>query len=201
MADPTPGAFARVVDRLLASPHHGEHWARHWLDVARYSDTKGYVYDREERFFVQAPAYRDWVVKAFNDDLAYDRFLLHQVAADQAAPGDRSALAAMGFLTLGRRFLGVTHDIIDDRIDVLTRGTMALTVGCARCHDHKFDPIPTADYYSLYGVFRNSAERMEPLVEGDSIEELAGAARPCGRGCSPPARRRRIGPSGGRPTT
>ncbi len=165
VADPDPDAFARVVDRLLASEHHGEQWARHWLDVARYSDTKGYVYAREERFFVQAPAYRDWVVKAFNDDMPYDRFLLHQVAADQAAPGDRSALAAMGFLTMGRRFLGVTRDIIDDRIDVLTRGTMGLTVGCARCHDHKFDPIPTSDYYSLYGVFQNCIERMEPIAD------------------------------------
>jgi hypothetical protein len=165
VADPDPNAFARVVDRLLASEQHGEQWARHWLDVARYSDTKGYVYGREERFFVQAPAYRDWVVKAFNEDMPYDRFLQLQVAADQVAPGDRSALAAMGFLTMGRRFLGVTRDIIDDRIDVLTRGTMGLTVGCARCHDHKFDPIPTADYYSLYGVFQNCVERMEPIAD------------------------------------
>jgi len=105
VADPDPNAFARVVDRLLASEQHGEHWARHWLDVARYSDTKGYVYAREERFFVQAPAYRDWVVKAFNEDMPYDRFLRLQVAADQVAPGDRSALAAMGLLTMGRRFL------------------------------------------------------------------------------------------------
>jgi mono/diheme cytochrome c family protein len=165
VADPDPSAFARVVDRLLASEQHGEQWARHWLDVARYSDTKGYVYAREERFFVQAPAYRDWVVKAFNDDMPYDRFLRLQVAADQVAPGDRSALAAMGFLTMGRRFLGVTRDIIDDRIDVLTRGTMGLTVGCARCHDHKFDPIPTADYYSLYGVFQNCVERLEPIAD------------------------------------
>ncbi len=165
VADPDPNAFARVVDRLLASEQHGEQWARHWLDVARYSDTKGYVYGREERFFVQAPAYRDWVVKAFNEDMPYDRFLRLQVAADQVEPGDRSALAAMGFLTMGRRFLGVTRDIIDDRIDVLTRGTMGLTVGCARCHDHKFDPIPTADYYSLYGVFQNCVERMEPIAD------------------------------------
>ena len=164
-ADPAPDAYEALVDRLLASPHYGERWARHWLDVARYSDTKGYVYAREERFFVQAPAYRDWVVRAFNEDLPYDRFLLLQIAADQAAPGDRAALAAMGFLTLGRRFLGVTHDIIDDRIDVVTRGTMGLTVGCARCHDHKFDPIPTADYYSLYGVFQNSTERLVPIAE------------------------------------
>jgi hypothetical protein len=166
LADPDSDseAFARVVDRLLASTQYGEQWARHWLDVARYSDTKGYVYAREERFFVQAPAYRDWVVKAFNDDMPYDRFLLLQVAADQVAPGDRQALAAMGFLTIGRRFLGVTHDIIDDRIDVLTRGTMGMTVGCARCHDHKFDPIPTSDYYALYGVLQNCAERIEPIV-------------------------------------
>ena len=133
--------------------------------MARYSDTKGYVYAREERFFVHAPAYRDWVVRAFNEDLPYDRFLLLQIAADQAAPDDRAALAAMGFLTLGRRFLGVTHDIIDDRIDVVTRGTMGLTVGCARCHDHKYDPIPTADYYSLYGVFQNCTERLVPIAE------------------------------------
>ena len=163
--DPDPDAFAKLVDRLLASKAYGEQWARHWLDVARYSDTKGYVYAREERFFVQPAPYRDWVVKAFNEDLPYDRFLLDQIAADQADPDDRSALAAMGFLTLGRRFLGVTHDIIDDRIDVVTRGTMGLTVACARCHDHKFDPIPTADYYSLYGVFRNCTERLAPLAE------------------------------------
>ena len=164
-ADPDPAAYETLVDRLLASPHYGERWARHWLDVARYADTKGYVYSREERFFVHAPAFRDWVVRAFNEDMPYDRFLLLQVAADQAAPGDRPALAAMGFLTLGRRFLGVTHDIIDDRIDVVTRGTMGMTVACARCHDHKFDPIPTADYYSLYGVFQNSAERLLPIAE------------------------------------
>jgi hypothetical protein len=177
VADPDPDAFARVVDRLLASTHHGEQWARHWLDVARYSDTKGYVYAREERFFVQAPAYRDWVVKAFNDDMPYDRFLLLQVAADQVAPGDRSTLAALGFLTIGRRFLGVTHDIIDDRIDVLTRGTMGLTVGCARCHDHKFDPISTSDYYSLYGVFQNCTERMEPVVAPGKPDDASRAFR------------------------
>jgi hypothetical protein len=163
--DADPDAYAKLVDRLLASPQYGEQWARHWLDVARYSDTKGYVYAREERFFVHAPAYRDWVVKAFNDDLPYDEFLMLQLAADQAAPNDPSALAAMGYLTLGRRFLGVTHDIIDDRIDVVGRGLLGLTIGCARCHDHKFDPIPTADYYSLYGVFQNCAERMVRISE------------------------------------
>ena len=165
VGDADPEAYAKLVDRLLASPQYGEHWARHWLDVARYSDTKGYVYGREERFFVHAPAYRDWVVRAFNEDLPYDDFLLLQLAADQAAPNDRAALAAMGYLTLGRRFLGVTHDIIDDRIDVVGRGMLGLTVGCARCHDHKYDPIPTDDYYSLYGVFQNCTERLVPIAE------------------------------------
>jgi hypothetical protein len=163
--DESPDAYDRLVDRLLESPHHGEQWARHWLDVARYSDTKGYVYAREEPSWVHARTYRDWVVRALNEDLPYDRFLLLQVAADQAADRPED-LAAMGFLTLGRRFLGVKHDIIDDRIDVVSRGMLGLTVACARCHDHKYDPIPTADYYSLYGVFGNSEERLVPAVDG-----------------------------------
>ncbi|AMV37273.1 PSD1 and planctomycete cytochrome C domain-containing protein [Planctomyces sp. SH-PL62] len=174
-ADPDPDAYEKLVDRLLASKRYGEQWGRLWLDVARYSDTKGYVYAREERFLVQAPAYRDWVVKAFNDDMPYDRFLVAQIAADQQAESDGDpALAAMGFLTVGRRFLGVARDVIDDRIDVVTRGTMGLTVACSRCHDHKFDPIPTADYYSLYGVFMNCTERLarigEPSLEGAERE-------------------------------
>jgi len=174
-ADPDPNAYEKLVDRLLASEHYGEQWARHWLDVARYSDTKGYVYGREERFLVQSAAYRDWVVRAFNDDLPYDRFLLDQLAADQVEPDDPEALAAMGFLTIGRRFLGVTPDVIDDRIDVVTRGTMGLTVSCARCHDHKFDPIPTADYYSLYGVFQNCAERLTRIGEPETNDEATEA--------------------------
>ncbi|MEZ6137336.1 MAG: PSD1 and planctomycete cytochrome C domain-containing protein [Pirellulaceae bacterium] len=156
--DELPQAFERLVDALLKSPHYGEKWARHWLDVARYSDTKGYVYAREERFWTQAWTYRDWVVQALNADMPYDRFLLLQIAADQIADRQPGDLAAMGFMTLGRRFLGVRRDIIDDRIDVVTRGTMGLTVGCARCHDHKYDPIPTDDYYSLYGVFDSCVE-------------------------------------------
>jgi len=154
--------YSQLVDELLASPHYGEQWARHWLDVARYSDTKGYVYAREEKRWVHAAPYRDWVVKALNDDMPYDRFLKLQIAADQLVSPHSPDLVAMGFLTLGRRFLGVTHDIIDDRIDVVTRGTLGLTVACARCHDHKFDPIPTRDYYALYGVFQSCAEEVVP---------------------------------------
>jgi mono/diheme cytochrome c family protein len=170
VADADPQAYEKLVDRLLESPHYGEQWARHWLDVARYSDTKGYVYAREQRMWVHAWNYRDWVVQAFNNDMPYDRFLLLQLAADQATD-DKSQLAAMGFLTLGRRFLGVTRDIMDDRIDVVTRGTLGLTVACARCHDHKYDPIPTRDYYSLYGVFHSSAEQIVTIAQPDSPDE------------------------------
>jgi hypothetical protein len=166
-ADPAPDAYARLVDTYLASPHYGERWARYWLDVARYADTKGYVFE-EERKFPYAYTYRDYVVKAFNADLPFDQFVREQLAADRLVASGQappSAQAAMGFLTLGRRFLNNVHDIIDDRIDVVTRGLMGLTVGCARCHDHKYDPIPQKDYYSLYGVFASSAEPKDlPLV-------------------------------------
>lgn len=174
--DREPDAYERLVERLLASPAYGHNMARDWLDVARYSDTKGYVYAREERFFIQAPAYRNWVIEALNVDLPYNRFLELQIAADQVDPNSTRSLAAMGFLTLGRRFLGVTHDILDDRIDVVSRGTLGLTVACARCHDHKYDPIPTSDYYSLYGVFMNCTEQQVEMTVGsetnsaDSLE-------------------------------
>ena len=165
--DPSPDAFAKVIDRLLASPRYGERWGRFWLDVARYADTKGYVFE-EERRYAFSYTYRDWVIRALNEDLRYDQFLIQQIAADRLDLGaDKRPLAALGFLTLGRRFLNNPPDIIDDRIDVVCRGTMALTVSCARCHDHKYDPIPTADYYSLYGVFASSHEPAElPLIGG-----------------------------------
>jgi hypothetical protein len=165
LRDSSPGAFGKVVDRLLASPRYGERWGRHWLDVARYSDTKGYVFE-EERRYPYAYTYRDWVIQAFNSDLPFDQFLIQQIAADKLDLGsDNGALAALGFLTLGRRFLNNPPDIIDDRLDVIGRGTMGLTIGCARCHDHKFDPIPTSDYYSLYGVLDSSVEPKElPLL-------------------------------------
>ena len=164
-ADASPDAFAKVIDRLLASPHYGERWGRYWLDIARYADTKGYVFE-EERRFPFSYTYRDWVIRAFNEDLPYDQFVTQQIAADRLPLGDdKRPLAAMGFLTIGRRFLNNQPDIIDDRIDVVTRGTMALTVQCARCHDHKYDPIPIDDYYSLYGVFSSSEEpREQPII-------------------------------------
>jgi cytochrome c553 len=156
-------AWERVIDRLLASPHYGERWGRHWLDIARYADTKGYVFE-EERKYAYSYTYRDYVIRAFNEDKPYDRFLIEQLAADRLG-GEPRTLAAMGFVTLGRRFLNNPHDIIDDRIDVVSRGLLGLTVACARCHDHKYDPIPTKDYYSLYGVFASSFEPKDlPLI-------------------------------------
>jgi len=146
------------IDRLLKSPRYGEHWARNWLDVARYADNKGYVFF-EEKNFPWAWTYRDYVIRSLNNDKPFDKFVIEQLAADQLDLGhDQTPLTALGFLTLGARFSGNIHDILDDRIDVTTRGLMGLTVSCARCHDHKYDPIPTADYYSLYGVFRSAAE-------------------------------------------
>ncbi|MEO6738820.1 MAG: PSD1 and planctomycete cytochrome C domain-containing protein [Chthoniobacteraceae bacterium] len=160
---PTHDAFAKVVDRLLASPQYGERWGRHWLDVARYADHRGYLAGGVSREYPFAWTYRDWVIAALNEDMPYDQFLTRQLAADipgsGARPGD---IAALGFLTLGRRFLNNTNDIIDDRIDVIMRGTMSLTVGCARCHDHKFDPITAKDYYALYGVMASSEEDSDP---------------------------------------
>ncbi len=165
-ADKAPDAYEKAVDRLLASPHYGERWARHWLDVARYADTKGYTFE-EDRNYPNAYTYRNWVINALNRDLPYDQFVIQQIAADRlpevANGDDKTPLAAMGFLTLGRRFLNSVPDIIDDRIDVTMRGFQAFTVSCARCHDHKFDPIPTQDYYSLYGIFDSSREDTLPI--------------------------------------
>ncbi len=171
--DRSPDAWDRAIERLLASPQYGERWGRHWLDVARYADTKGYVFT-DERRFPSAYTYRDYVVRSFNDDLPYDRFLVEQLAADRLPLGaDKQPLAAMGYLTLGRRFLNNQQDIIDDRIDVVCRGLMGLTVSCARCHDHKFDPIPTRDYYSLYGVFASSVEPAVLPIIGQAHDPVA----------------------------
>ena len=166
--DHSQEAFARVVDRLLASPRYGERWGRHWLDVARYADTKdGVLMYGDDRIRPYAYTYRDYVIRAFNEDTPFDRFIQEQLAADVVAPkAEPWRLAAMGFLTLGRMFDNNIHDQIDDRIDTVTRGFLGLTVACARCHDHKYDAIGTADYYSLYGVFASSEAPLElPLIE------------------------------------
>ena len=161
-------AFRATVDRLLASREHAEHWTRKWLDLARYADTMGYAFDNQDHRYPFAWTYRDWVVDALERDLPYDQFVTLQLAADRIEPPvPRSDLAALGFLTVGRTFLGNTHDIIDDRIDLVTRGLMGLTVACSRCHDHKYEPVSTADYYALHGIFSSSTIPEELPVIGD----------------------------------
>jgi hypothetical protein len=159
LEDASSKAKQRVVDRLLASPEYGQRWARHWLDVARYADTRGYVGVGHETRYPFAYTYRDYVVQSLNDDKPFDRFVLEQLAADQLELSeDKSELAAMGFLTAGHNFMGRKHLAIDQTIDVISRGLFGLTVTCARCHDHKFDAIAADDYYSLYSIIANGYE-------------------------------------------
>ncbi len=175
LADDSPQAFVKVVDRLLASPHYGERWARYWLDSARYSDTTGGERNaaRADYRFPYAWTYRDWVIKSFNDDMPYDQFILQQLAADKLPKNTTANAAALGFITVGEQFENA-NDVINDRIDVVTKGFLGLTVSCARCHDHMFDPIPTEDYYALHGIFASTIEPGEqPLLGVTSDVKLA----------------------------
>jgi Protein of unknown function (DUF1553)/Protein of unknown function (DUF1549)/Planctomycete cytochrome C len=162
LADTTPQAFATVVDRLMATPAYGERWGRFWLDTSRYADTVGgdkNAARRGDYRYAYAWTYRDYVIRAFNEDKPYNQFILEQLAADQLPeikPTDER-MAALGFLTVGERFANV-NDVINDRIDTVAKGFLGLTVACARCHDHKFDPIPTSDYYALHGIFASTLE-------------------------------------------
>jgi hypothetical protein len=162
--DASAEAFEKVVDRLLESPRYGERWGRHWLDIARYADTHGGAAIGFKKFPFSY-TYRDYVISAFNQDLPYDQFITEQLAADQLGLNENdSALAALGFLTVGQQFPN-PNDTIDDQIDVITRGFLGLTVTCARCHDHKYDAIPTTDYYSLYATFAPSeSPKLLPTV-------------------------------------
>ena len=167
LADERPDAWERVVERLLASPRYGERWGRHWLDVARYADSNGLD---ENIAHPNAFRYRDWVIDAFNADKPYDRFVQEQIAGDlMPAAGDDERfenLAGTGFLTLGAKVLAeqdvdkMVIDIVDEQVNVIGRAFLAEPIGCARCHDHKFDPIPTADYYAMAGILR-STQTME----------------------------------------
>jgi hypothetical protein len=163
LVDDSPEAFDRVVDRLLASPRYGERWGRHWLDVARYADSNGLD---ENVAHGHAWRYRDYVVAAFNRDKPFDQFVLEQLAGDLLPAQSREArnehLVATGFLALGPKVLAepdeakLEMDLIDEQIDTVGRAFLGMTLGCARCHDHKFDPIATADYYGLAGVFKST---------------------------------------------
>ena len=189
LADSSPQAFERVVDRLLQSPRYGERWGRHWLDVVRYADTCGNASDYP---VPQAHRYRDWVIRAFNRDLSYQQFLREQIAGDllpstnDAEKYDR--IVATGYLAIARRFggsrKGEHHLTLEDSIDNLGRAILGSTISCARCHDHKFDPITMSDYYGLYGIFESTrypfpgaeADKKQadfvPLMSDSEIEAL-----------------------------
>jgi hypothetical protein len=164
LADKSPKAFEKVVDRLLASPRYGERWGRHWLDVMRYADSTG---SDEDHRYPHAWRYRDYVVQAFNDDMPYDQFVREQLAGDILSADPNSGvgyrgIVATGFLALGKKALAQKdlplkrYDVVDDQIDVTAKAFLGLTVTCARCHDHKFDPIATKDYYQLAAIFAST---------------------------------------------
>jgi cytochrome c553 len=172
LKDGSPEAYAKVVDRLLASPRYGERWARHWLDLARYGEDQAHTF--QARVFPQGYLYRDWVVKSLNADLPYDQFLIQQIAADQIdGPDKQERLAALGFFGLGASYYSGSPTAIaderDDKLDTLCRSMLGLTVACARCHDHKFDPIPTADYYSLASIIASTDYKEYPKAPADVV--------------------------------
>ena len=174
LTDTRPDAFARLVDRLLTSPRYGERWGRHWLDVVRYADTDGYSNDYERP---NAWRYRDYVIRSFNQDTPYDRFIVEQLAGDEMYPSGPENLVATGFLRMGpweQTGMSVAALTRQQWLDDVTHSTatvfLGLTMGCARCHDHKFDPIPTRDYYALQAVFASTdfAQREAPFLAGES---------------------------------
>ena len=172
LADQSPGAFAKVVDRLLASPRYGEKWGRNWLDVARYADSTG---NDEDHRYPNAWRYRDYVISSFNNDLPYDQFVREQLAGDlmpAKRPGEvnRQGITATGFLALGPKAIAqqdkkkMLYDVYDEQLDVTTRAFMGLTIACSRCHNHKFDPILTRDYYSIVGIFAGTRSFSDPMA-------------------------------------
>jgi mono/diheme cytochrome c family protein len=158
--DRSPDAFAKVIDRLLASPRYGERWGRLWLDVARYSDDR--LDSERDNPYPASFRYRDWVIQAIQNDLPYDVFVKAQIAGDQL-PDPEKYRAALGFYAL-------SPEMQDDRVDATARGFLGLTVACAQCHDHKYDPIPTRDFYSLTGIFRNTSLHEVPLASKDVVD-------------------------------
>ena len=163
LADRSPDAFGRVIERLLSSPHYGERWARHWLDVARYADSNGMD---ENVAYGNAWRYRDYVVRAFNQDKPFDQFLVEQVAGD-LLPRNEEAMTATAFLALGAKVLAepdmqkLEMDIIDEQIDTVGKAFLGVTLGCARCHEHKFDPVTQEDYYAMAAIFRGTRSLAE----------------------------------------
>lgn len=180
VSDPAPDAYDRMVDRLLANSHYGERWARHWLDLARFAESHGYEqdYDRPSAYH-----YRDFVIQALNEDMAYDRFVKLQLAGDEFEPDNRLALMATGFLAAGTHATQITanqvekerYDELDDMAATVGTAMLGLTIGCARCHDHKFDPIPQADYYRLVSTFTTTVRSEIELDFHPEVYEKAKA--------------------------
>jgi len=175
--DASPTAFEKVIDRLLQSEHYGERWGRHWLDVARYAEDQAHTFSVTEN--TSGYRYRDWVIKAFNSDMPYDKFVKLQIAGDLIGSDSGESydhLIALGYFGLGAQYYKnsdaakAAADELDDRVDTLTRGFLGLTVSCARCHDHKFDAIPTQDYYSIAGIFHSSKLHNAPLCKPEDIQ-------------------------------
>ncbi len=234
LRDDSPDAFGKVVDRLLASPRFGERWGRHWLDVARFAESSG----KTNFTYPQAWRYRDWAIASFNADKPYDQFVREQIAGDLLpADDDRKRadqIIATGFLALGSKAHDAENrgqfvlDVVDEQIEATTRAFLGLTVACARCHDHKMDPIPQRDYYALSGIFRSTQTcsgtlagvfpnfNASPLIELPRRRGRAAGSRPRSRPgsgprwkiASPPwsanatrsRRARRIGTGSGGPT-
>ena len=167
--DDSPQAYEHVVDRLLASPHYGERWARMWLDVSRYAEDQAHIVGNNTSLcYPNAYVYRNWVIEALNADMPYDEFVRQQLAADLIDPEDEARHVALGFIGLGPKYYRrsdpeVMAEEWEDRVDTVTRGLLGITVACARCHDHKYDPIETQDYYALAGVFASTEMFNRPL--------------------------------------
>jgi len=184
LADQSPDAVAKLVDRLLASSQYGEKWARHWLDVARYSEDQAHTFAVKPKS--QAWRYRDWVVAAMNNDMPYNQFVKLQIAGDlmSDAPSDPfTRYGGLGFQGLGAEYYKNTAreqaiaEELDDRVDTVSRGFLGITVACARCHDHKFDPIPQRDYYSMAGIYNGTNFNDVPLVTADVVKAFDDAQK------------------------
>jgi hypothetical protein len=184
VSDPAPDAFERLVDRLLESPRYGERWGRHWLDVVRYADSNG---QDENTAFGNAHRYRDWVIAALNRDEPFDRFAIAQIAGDLLPPSgdpavDQANLVATGFLALGPKFIAepdvekMLADIADEQVDTIGKAFLAQTLSCARCHDHKFDPVTQRDYFAMYGILRATRTLDAPVRVARLHERPLGTA-------------------------
>jgi hypothetical protein len=169
--DQAPDAWERVVERLLNSPHYGERWGRHWLDLARFAESHGFEHDYDRP---TAYHYRDFVIQAFNSDLPYHEFVRWQIAGDELAPQNPLALMATGYLAAGVHATQITanqvekerYDELDDIVATIGTSMLGLTIGCARCHDHKYDPLPMLDYYRLVATFTTTV-RSEQMLDLD----------------------------------